>query len=123
MTESLREEIADVITCCIVQGEDNSSFIAEQILSLPSGLRAVRECEDCGATGGKVFYKSGQAHVDSIGKCPKCQGTGLISRDIPISEAVEIPRMIIDGTANLHGDTDNAWDILLPSGERVEVAS
>lgn len=87
----------------------------EDPLSQPSGLRAVRECE---------HYAKGYA--DEL--CEACKGTGQISREIPVSEAAEIPGKVLSGDVLYYPEershrTNELWHnayFLLPSGERVE---
>lgn len=80
-------------------------------LSQPSGLRAVRECEHHGKHQCFTICPFGET---------KCfdQFLGLISRDIPISEAVEWANNV---TKQLTGWSRGEFLLKLPSGERVEV--
>lgn len=87
-------------------------------LSQLSGLRAVRECDNCEGTG---RVQPMLALYD--GKCPLCTN-GLRSREIPISEAVEILRHWANPDAireYYHSQNNGEIYILLPSGERAEV--
>jgi hypothetical protein len=82
---------------------EESDRLADEILALPSGLVAVRECA-CNDKG----YDSKKGTMD---KCQYCSGAGRIERDIPISEALELFKSKMNKTI--------MW--VTPSGERVEV--
>ena len=108
MTESAKEKIIDIYAKAIQYKLTGYDF-AEEILSLPSGLRAVRECND-------HPHPNRQAFADLCA----CKGTGHISREIPVSEALGIPRMISDGSA-IVSYAYGKPAIILPTGERLEV--
>jgi hypothetical protein len=82
----------------------SNETIAKSILSLPAGMVAKREC-DCSFN---PLNKKATINPD----CPKCHGTGFISRELTIGEVVEQYERCVN--AQMFIDT-------LPTGERVEV--
>ena len=109
---SLRDEIAKLY--CEQRGwtwfhdkcsqADLCRLFADSILSITSGLIAVKEC---GGDGGKDCYGR---------SCP-CHGTGTITRDLTVDEAIELLKKIIDDYFEEHpltiGDINNQERVMV----------
>lgn len=117
----IREQIAEFLFKryeAEYQGSVIENFCeqAEAILTLPSGLEAVRKCTDHTLQVWDL--------VSDTTKCIDCNGTGEIIRDLSIQETIDIMENIVLGTYEKYtrsGAKILPTPLYLPSGERVRL--
>lgn len=102
---------------------EESDRIADEILSLPSGMEKVKECDNCGGNG---EYMDGPTDSPQQVQCSFCYATGEIVTDLTVGEAIEVLSKLLSESVDyipLRIETNSAWrrNIFLPSGERVRV--
>lgn len=124
---SLRDEIAEKIN----NMEDTNvilDFIDAEHSKRPSGLVAVKECDVYEKYGYPMVRHCLMLKGDIHPITCACHGSGTITRDVTVEEALEIPKMLLEGKIVLDCGASGVpindmpevvMFFKLPSGERI----